>query len=250
METIKPVSSFENGYDDEIDLIELIKIQWKYRYLLFACVFLGIISAFLYNHFAKKEYHIEATFFLPSVENDLPNSISGYTKLLGISKPSNLDGYVQNLLESRRIRLEVSRYFLEVFSKNINNAIQKNLLKNTPEDICDFVMNSCLNLKKKIATSVNKKSLFRLEYYYTDPSIAYEVVQLYLSTLLELNKELRITGEKDFIRILDPPRLPDKRYPVKPKKVMNILIGLLGGGMTGMGLTFIFSALSSRKKQI
>lgn len=71
--------------------------------------------------------------------------------------------------------------------------------------------------------------------------------QMY-EALLQRAKETGISGElkASNIRVVDQAETP--RRPVRPKKSLNLLLGLLGGVVAGIGLTFVVEYLDNRIK--
>ena len=55
----------------------------------------------------------------------------------------------------------------------------------------------------------------------------------------EKYEESRITevGQLGNIRIIDPARIP--KYPIKPKKKVNLILGIIVGLGLGFGITFV-----------
>ena len=68
--------------------------------------------------------------------------------------------------------------------------------------------------------------------------------------LLQQREEAKITEAEKFgnIRIIDPARIPKK--PIKPRKMLNIIIGFILGCSIGIGLSFFIESIDKSIKSI
>lgn len=100
-----------------------------------------------------------------------------------------------------------------------------------------------LNQQKGEAQSMNRKAI---DYNVLERDVQ-SSKQLYES-LLQRAKETGISSElkTSNIRVVDKAERP--RAPVTPRKALNLMLGLLGGGMLSFGLAFFFEYIDSRIK--
>ena len=100
-----------------------------------------------------------------------------------------------------------------------------------------------LNQQKGEALSMNRKAI---NYGVLERDVESNK-QLYES-LLQRAKETGVSSElkTSNIRVVDKAERP--RGPVSPRKQLNLLLGLLGGGMLAFGLAFFFEYIDSRIK--
>ncbi|MDI6739675.1 MAG: polysaccharide biosynthesis tyrosine autokinase [Candidatus Edwardsbacteria bacterium] len=75
-----------------------------------------------------------------------------------------------------------------------------------------------------------------------------EVNENIYKLLLEKNEEAKITeaGKIGNIRIIDPARAPN--VPIRPRKILNLMIGLIVGLALGVGLAFFLDSLDNSIK--
>ncbi|HEX5475286.1 MAG TPA: polysaccharide biosynthesis tyrosine autokinase [Vicinamibacterales bacterium] len=104
-------------------------------------------------------------------------------------------------------------------------------------------LQAALNQQKQEAFAMNRKGI--------DASVLERDVQssrqIY-DSLLQRAKETGVSGElkTSNIRIVDKAEQP--RHPATPKTLLNLVLGLFGGGVLAFGLTFFFEYLDSRIK--
>lgn len=100
-----------------------------------------------------------------------------------------------------------------------------------------------LNQQKGAAQSMNRKAI---DYNVLERDVE-SSKQLYES-LLQRTKETGISSElkTSNIRVVDRAERP--RVPVTPRKALNLMLGLLGGGLLAFGLAFFFEYIDSRIK--
>ena len=104
-------------------------------------------------------------------------------------------------------------------------------------------MTAALDAQKREALEMNRKA------------IDYNVIQRDVDsnkqiydTILQRTKETGVSGElrTSNVRVVDAAEVPVD--PVRPRRLLNILIGLLGGAFLGIGLTVFLEYLDNRVK--
>ncbi len=97
--------------------------------------------------------------------------------------------------------------------------------------------------KKKEALMLNKKQI-----KYNALKREVDISRSLYESLLKRLKEASLTEGLDVtnIMVVDPARVPD--HPVKPKKLMNILLAIIVGLTLGIGLAFFFEYLDNTIK--
>ena len=108
------------------------------------------------------------------------------------------------------------------------------------------------NALHKTVNVYNKKlqSLPEKEYELSQLVRDKEVSDKIYAMLLEKHEEARITeaGKVSSIRVIDPAKLP--KFPIKPKKKLNLAIGVIIGLMLGIGLVVFLEYLDTSIKTI
>jgi len=98
------------------------------------------------------------------------------------------------------------------------------------------------NYQKKLQTLPNKE--LRLAQLLRDKEVNEKIYKM----LLEKKEETKISEAERVgnIRVIDPAKIPDK--PVKPHKMLNLILGIILGFLLGAGLSFLLEYLDRRVK--
>ena len=213
---------------------KLSKIIFKKWKIWTVTTLLALICVYIYNNKAQPQYLISASFFLPS-QNE--TSVSLFIR----SSSSQIEGQIMSIAKSGKILTYIAKDVLETYpqlSSNFNNESQSEIL--------DDVMNKKLKLKSNLLISQNEEKLFVIEYESPDPKLGLHVLQSYLKSIELLYTEIELGSQREVIKILDQPKA--SRFPIKPKKIINLLLGVIGG--FGLGVVIILtSQISSNKNK-
>ncbi|HCT84082.1 MAG TPA: hypothetical protein DF296_02665 [Candidatus Margulisbacteria bacterium] len=100
-------------YDDEIDLIEYIKIIWKYKWFIILVTALAVIGTYFYTKSLPKIYSSTVTVIIPQEEGGGSNLSAmlggmGFGNLVAGNSNSEL---IVEVLKSRRMAEKISRHF-------------------------------------------------------------------------------------------------------------------------------------------
>ncbi len=208
--------------NNEIDLIKIIKYLIANKWLFVILLVIGIGSASLYNKYSQPKYGASTTFFLSDTDSNPLSAIS----FLGGSNKSAIDRVIFSVLQSNTIQTRVA----ETLFKNHPKFIQ-HILAPYPENLSMpeklVAIKSELKLYKWISIDQNFNQLFTIYFEYTDPEITLATINAYMAHLLDLNSELEISAQKNFITTLDPSELLNNGHPIKPKKAQNLALGIL-----------------------
>ena len=212
--------------DDEIDLVDLFRLLWSKKNAIIMVTTIFVILAGIYSIFSPKEYKAEASFFITS-SNKPSGSLMGYASILGINTPSDIESLIKNILDSYSIKATIATTFKEYFKEDIQKNILRKTLKNEPAYIESFVIGQ-LNLHKNFSFSVTKSNLFELTYSSTDKTLTKKVLDAYITQIVQYNKSLELSAERNIITIVDAPRIPLNEF--KPNIKFNLILGFMLGG--------------------
>ncbi len=215
-----------NHHDDEIDLIEIIKLLWQKKSIIILTTFIILVLTGIYSVQTEKEYRATASFFI--TESEKPsNALMGYASMLGVDSPSNIESLLQNVLDSYSIKLNIAKQFETDFENSINEYIQKKPNRNTQEHILDYIISSKLKLHENFNFSINKNNLFELSYISNNKNYTTMILNAYLDQIIAYNESLELSTEKNIITIVDPPRTPLKKH--KPNIILNLVLSFIMG---------------------
>ncbi|MSR88629.1 MAG: hypothetical protein EXS67_03130 [Candidatus Margulisbacteria bacterium] len=209
--------------ESEITFIDCFYIFWKRKILILMTIAIGISTALYYNTITSKIFLINATFFLPLQGSH----IGGYAALLGADSAPDFGNYVIALVESRRIQ----------------SAVLEDVMPMLPKGMTKEKAIKELNMKNAIAIKKDKNSLFSITYECKDPKLGIVIVEKYLQEISRFNEELQLSENKKIVTILDAPIMPKK--PLKPKKLLNIVIASILFSFFGVGLALITEGVAT-----
>ena len=219
--------------DDEIDIRELFYTLWQNKRLIFLVTLISIIIAGIISVFSPKQYKSTASFFISNSQSS-SSALMGYASMFGIDTPSNIENLIQNVLESYSIKRAVAEIFRERFSHEISDYIREKDTAVSEDEIVAFLIHESLFLEKRFSFNVTKNNLFKLTFISTDPELSKHVLDVYIDLIIDYNQRLELSVEKNMITIVDPPRIPLKKF--KP----NTLLNLIFGSILGLSLSSIF----------
>jgi uncharacterized protein involved in exopolysaccharide biosynthesis len=233
--------------NSEIDLVELIKHIYKKKILIGIITLLAIgLSTFIFV-ITPPEYQVTSSFFVDSnTKNN--SSFDGYASLLGVSSQSSFDNLIASILESKSIKINISRKYIHYYQNDILNAIAKQKIKPENKELFmeEFVIKK-LNLNTNFSYSIDKKGLFKLYYHSKDRQLATSILNHYLKEIIQFNETFEFSSEKNFITIIDMPQIP--LNPFKPKLKIILLIGFISGFSISLLYTFIEYAIIQLKNR-
>ena len=151
-------------------------------------------------------------------------------------------------------RISMGKDVIKALENSENSAAEQELLNSMPQVVnSDFIK----SLKHQAALLESQKAQLSAKYTSRHPElisvnnqlktvneqIAHETSRLVQSIKIELSGQF--SGNN--IRIIDPAIVP--LYPVRPRKLVNLVLGIMGGGILGLlivfGLEFIDQSIKS-----
>ena len=124
--------------DDEIDLLELLKVLWESKLKLILITSICLILGIVYSLVAPKEYKSSTSFFITSPNQG--SNLGAYASVLGMSENSNLESLIENVINSFSIKESIAIKFLPLFETEVQDAILNEKLKNEQDHKINFVI--------------------------------------------------------------------------------------------------------------
>lgn len=219
--------------DDEIDIRELFYTLWQNKRLIFFVTLIGLIVAGIFSVTAPKQYKSTASFFISNSQSS-SSALMGYASMFGIDTPSNIENLIQNVLGSYSIKRAVAEIFRDRFSNEISDYIREKDTAVSEDEIVAFLIDESLILDKHFSFKVTKNNLFEMAFISTDPEFSKHVLDVYIDLIIDYNRRLELSVEKNMITIVDPPRIPLKKF--KPNTLLNLILA----SILGLSLSSIF----------
>jgi capsular polysaccharide biosynthesis protein len=218
-----------------IDVSKICRILYLNKKIILFFLICSLLISFFLCVFIPKKYSTETTFFIPAGVSDTGSpGLLGYAKLLGGNGTSTNDSYIMALLSSRRIKYEIAGTYMGEFEADIKAQVFEDRIENTMQSKLDYIV-MCLKLEKDVRISIDENQIYKIKYLNKDPNVSFDIVNLYLQNLHELNKELDLFGSKEIVKILDASQFPSLKNPDYPNTSLLIcsllFISLIGSIM-------------------
>ncbi len=263
----------QDRYEDEINLLDLVKVVLKHKGLIIRLVLVVVIGTAVVSLIMPKVYESKAVIVPVVPVEDQGGGMSAVAAQFGITTPqsSNLSEIVSLLKSDILMQKVMDR------GKFYDVLFEKDDLKGKTEN--ERIWKGIRILKEKILqVKENKKdNIITMSAQYKDPAIAQNIASATLSELTEYmtaeakrvaeaNKaylESQINSTADpFIRtnvygliarqiqtamlaeakenyafkVIDPPRVPDKK--IKPKRTLMVVLAFIVSLFLGIFLAF------------
>lgn len=190
-------------YEDEIDLIDYIKVIYKRRWMIVIIVLISVLFAAVSSLLKPKMYEASATFFPMNVDYAVQSE--GFTIKPGV----NIDDLIISVLESRGMADKVIE---QLNLKDIWNAKFKSAAR--------------MVLKKISKITPEKNGLIRLSVVTDSPQISANIANAYVDNLDYFNREFNLGVQKKIVQVIDRATVPEERMPRGMKKRV-ILSGMV-----------------------
>ncbi|GEM_PF-2695719 len=226
----------QNSYDDEIDIIELIKVLIKNWFLILS---ITIIATGIGVYVAKKAtpmYKADTKFFVPAQDK---SALSGYMSAIsslgfgGLSGGNSSSEIVLNLINSRRMardivnRFELVKVYQDRNSKKINyeNGVKEKM-----------IYDAVVRIKSSLTVNSDKSGLITLAVEDENPQLAADIANYMIRNIDSINEELQISSQKPMVTVLDAAEKP--LVTSKPNKKMMVIVGFITGAALSVLLAF------------
>ena len=220
----------ENRHRDEIDLVDYIRVVYKYRWLIVLIVLVSMFFAGITSLMKTKIYEAQATFFPMNTDYSIQSQ--------GVVMEPRLDieDLIISILESRKM---ADRIIEQLDLKKIWN---EKLLTHT---------------RKRLDTSTkinfDKNGIIKLSVMTESPKLSADIANAYVDNLDYFNVELDIGAKRKIVQLIDRAAMPEEKMPrgTVKKTIVTGLISLLLAIFLSFLLEFINrSDINKRLKEI
>lgn len=273
----------ERRYDDEIDLVDLLKVLIKRKNLIIGLIFLGSIVTAGVSLIMTPIYSSK-TVIAPVQQQPLGGTASMLAAQFGITTPpSGNVSEIVSLLKSNILREKVIK------SLNlVQEFFKPEELKNKTED--EKIWECLRYLEKTLKVNFKQKdNTIEVEMEYKDPVLATKILEKLLLELQDhMSREAKRVSEVNrkyleealsstadpFIKsniynliaqqiqqgmlaeakenfafkILDPPKVPDKK--IKPKRRLMVMVAFVTSAFVGVFLAFFLEYIQNVKGRL
>jgi len=197
-------------YEEEIDLVEYIKVVYKYRWMVTILVFLAMLVTAILGLRQPSKFEASATFF-PLYASTLPAAES-----VMVRPGPDIKDLIISILESRKMADRIIDQL----------GLQKKW------DIT-MLADARKVLNKTVQISLEKNGLIRLSVMTQDREQSARIANAYVDNLEYFNQELNIGPQKQIVQVIDRAVVPEH----------HMSRGTVRRTITGGVVCFVFSIL-------
>jgi receptor protein-tyrosine kinase len=211
--------------DEQLDFTLLAKTIFKHKVVIVASIILSIVVAAIANALMAPAYQASSQVLLSQAQKTTggPN----------VSRP--IDETYQMVLLSEQL----AKTFTQMISSRslAEQVIKTNHLEMTPEE-----------LKEKVrAVQIEETQLIQITVTDTNAIRTAQLANAYSESFAVLVKRAIPASELINITIVDPATPPIA--PVRPRPILNILLGLMAGILIAIGLVFVLEKMDTTVKE-
>jgi uncharacterized protein involved in exopolysaccharide biosynthesis len=216
--------------NDEISLIDIIKIINKYKKMIVWLFVIAVIAAFVFSKVSPKEYKGTATILpLESSTGGLASALgaitgapgggAGQTKIIAVLKSKTLAKQVITELDLLKI----------IYSKKWDESIRA-----WKDGYIPSLENAADSLSKNIDIKTDKEGVVSIAAEWDDPLLAAGIPNKYVEKLSDFlnNRSLGVT-----FQTIDQAVPPER--PFKPRTLMNMLLAGVASLFIGVTMAFL-----------
>ena len=214
-------------HEDEIDIIDYIKVAYKHRWMIITIILISMFFAGASSLMKPKMYEAQATFFPMNVKYSIQSQ--------GVIMQPRLDikDFIILILESQKM---TDRVIEQIDLKK--PAKKKLMLKNS--------------LKSSIKIQTMKNGLIKLSAQSRSPEFSAKIANAYVDNLDYFNRQLDIGAQRNIVQVIDTATIPKASMPRETKK--NVLLAGVASFMFAIFLAFFIefikkSNLKNRLKE-
>jgi len=177
-------------HEDEIDLVDYIKVAYRYRWMIIAIVLISMVLTGAFSFMKPKMYEAQATFFPLSTEYGVQSQ--GF-----IMKPHlNIEDLIISMLESRKMadRIIEQLNLKDTWNQNLSTYVRK-------------------KLDNAAKVSLDKNGIIKLAVHTKSPELSAKIANSYVDNLDYFNRELNIGANTKIVQVIDRATVPEVRMP-------------------------------------
>ena len=198
-------------HEDEIDIVDYIKVAYKYRWMIIAIVLISMFFAGVSSIMKPKMYEAQATFFPLNTQSNI--AAGGI-----VIKPSlDIKDLIISILNSRKMA---------------DRIIEQLNLKDTWNQSISAYARKSLDSATKI--SLDKNGIIKLSVHTTSPELSAKIANSYVDNLDYFNRELDIGANTKIVQVIDRATISEGRMSRGAKKAV-----LLSGVVSFMFAIFL-----------
>lgn len=208
-------------YEDEIDLIDYIKVAYKHRRMIAAIVLISMFFAGVSSLMKPKTYKAQATFFPMNTNYNIIQS-------QGVVMEPRLDieDLIISILESRKM---ADRIIEQLDLKKVWN--QK------------LISDTRIKLNKASKVSLGKNGIIKLSVQTKSPKLSSKIANTYVDNLDYFNKELNLGAQRNIVQVIDRATIPEVRMP--RGTVKNAILAAIASFMFAIFLAFFIKFIQN-----
>ena len=180
----------QQPYENEVDLVEYIKVIYKHRLMIFIVVLFSMVIAGLMSMSQPPFYQSTATFF------PLYSSPKIQTEDIVIKPGPDIKDLIISVLESRKMADRIIE--------------QLNLKKIWSQK---FMMDTREILNKASEVTLAKNGIIKLSVQTKSPSLSADIANAYVDNLDYFNSQLDIGAQRQIVQVIDRATVPEERMP-------------------------------------
>ena len=170
-------------HEDEIDIIEYIKVVYKHRWMIMAIVLASMLFIGAASLRQPKMYEASATFFPLNMQSNIE------TKNIIIKPSLDIDDLIISILNSRKMA---------------DRIIEQLKLQN----LWDV---KAINNATKV--SLGKNGIIKLSVQSKSPKISAKIANAYVDNLDYFNQQLDLGVQRNIVQVIDRAIVPEVRMP-------------------------------------
>jgi uncharacterized protein involved in exopolysaccharide biosynthesis len=185
----------QQHYEEEVDLVDYLRMIIKNRVMIITFVFLSMIFAAVFSLLQVKMYEANATFF--------PMNIKEETAVTLMKPKIDIENLVISILESRKMADRI------IEQLNLNMLWKKELMTDSRNI-----------LKKTTKITLEKNGIIKLVVRNESAQLAANIANAYVDNLDYFNRELELGSQKQIVQLIDRAVVPERKIPRGTLKIV------------------------------
>ena len=205
----------QNQYhEDEIDLVDYLKVIYKHRKMVIAIILMSMLFAGVLSLSKPKTYEAQATFFPMNTDYNIQSQ--------GVVMKPRLDmeDLIISILESRKMADRI------IEQLDLKKAWNQKLTTDARR-----------KLDKASKVSLDKNGIIKLSVQTGSAELSSKIANAYVDNLDYFNKELDLGANRQVVQVIDRATVPEERMP--RGTATKVFLAAIASFMFGIILAFI-----------